>query len=73
MALALGAGRRALTAGNGSTKPFRQRRTRLLLRPLRRGGELVIRRADPGGFGVPEHQGEGSLLPMLVRSGNLSP
>ena len=24
------------------------------------------------GFGVPEYQGEGSLLPILVRSGNLS-
>jgi hypothetical protein len=24
------------------------------------------------GFGVPEHHGDGSALPMLVQSGNLS-
>ena len=32
-------------AGKGSTKPLRQRRTRLLLPPLMRAGVLVIRRA----------------------------
>ena len=32
---------------------------------------LVIRRADVTRFGLPEHQGDGSLLPMLVQSGNL--
>jgi hypothetical protein len=30
------------------------------------------RRADVTGFGVPEHHGDGSALPMLVQSGNLS-
>jgi hypothetical protein len=30
------------------------------------------RRADVTGFGVPEHHGDGSTLPMLVQSGNLS-
>ncbi|MDQ6870279.1 MAG: hypothetical protein M3178_18830 [Pseudomonadota bacterium] len=30
------------------------------------------RRADVTGFGVPEHHGDGSALPMLVHSGNLS-
>jgi hypothetical protein len=30
------------------------------------------RRADVTGFGVPEHHGDGSALPILVRSGNLS-
>jgi hypothetical protein len=29
-------------------------------------------RADVTGFGVPEHHGDGSALPMLVQSGNLS-
>jgi len=63
-----------VAGGNGSTEPFRQRRTRSgFLRPLRVGESLSsgARRADIAGFGVPEHQGEGSLLPMLVRSGNL--
>jgi hypothetical protein len=45
---------------------------KITLRPLRCGGMLVIRRADVTDFGVPEHQGDGSLLPMLVRSGSLS-
>jgi hypothetical protein len=30
------------------------------------------RRADVTGFGVPEHHGDGSALPMLVQCGNLS-
>jgi 8-oxo-dGTP pyrophosphatase MutT (NUDIX family) len=30
------------------------------------------RRADVTGFGMPEHQGDGSALPRLVQSGNLS-
>jgi FAD binding domain len=30
------------------------------------------RRADVTGFGMPEHHGDGSALPMLVQSGNLS-
>jgi hypothetical protein len=30
------------------------------------------RRADVSGFGVSEHHGDGSALPMLVQSGNLS-
>jgi hypothetical protein len=30
------------------------------------------RRADVTGLGVPEHHGDGSALPMLVQSGNLS-
>jgi hypothetical protein len=30
------------------------------------------RRADVTGFGVPEHHGDGSALPMVVQSGNLS-
>ena len=30
------------------------------------------RRADVTGFGVPEHHGDGSALPMLVQSGSLS-
>jgi hypothetical protein len=29
-------------------------------------------RADVTGFGVPQHHGDGSALPMLVQSGNLS-
>jgi hypothetical protein len=32
---------------------------------------LVIRRSDVTRFGVPEHPGDGSLLPMLIQSGNL--
>ena len=30
------------------------------------------RRADVTGFGMPEHHGDGSALPMLVQSGDLS-
>jgi hypothetical protein len=30
------------------------------------------RRVDVTGFGVPEHHGDSSALPMIVRSGNLS-
>jgi hypothetical protein len=30
------------------------------------------RPADVTGFGVPEHHGDGSALPMLVQSGNIS-
>jgi len=30
------------------------------------------RRADVTGFGVPEHHRDGSALPMLVKSGNIS-
>jgi hypothetical protein len=36
---------------------------------------LVILRADATGFdvpNVPEHHGDGSVLPKFVRSGNLS-
>jgi len=29
------------------------------------------RRADVTGLGVPDHKGDGLVLPMLVRSGNL--
>ena len=32
----------------------------------------LARRADVAGFGMAEHHGDGSALPMLVQSGNLS-
>jgi hypothetical protein len=32
----------------------------------------ICSKADVPGFGVPEHHGDGSALPMLVKSGNLS-
>jgi hypothetical protein len=58
--------------GMAQQGPYRQPRASLLLRPLKRGECLsfIARRADV--IGVAQQQGEGSVLPKLVGSGNLS-
>ena len=73
-ALAFSAGRRGLTAGNGckAIPPTSHEITFASLDACGSASHPARDAPMSTGFGVPEHQGEGSLLPMLVRSGNLS-